>query len=74
MNKSDHNSKSTDAFATVDFAFYSEFFNAAMASSTPKTIPRKAANNTLNSSGNKKVIVCAGIQNSGMVLLNTKFH
>jgi len=40
----------------------------------PNVIPNKAANNTLNSAGSRKVIVCAGIQKKGIVFLKMKFH
>ena len=46
----------------------------AMLNINPKAIPNKAANKTWYSFGKMNVSVCAGIQNSGMVFLNTKFH
>ena len=39
---------------------------------TPKATPRKAANSTWSVGGSRKVRVCAGYQNKGMVLANTK--
>ncbi len=50
------------------------FFKLAIASITPKTIPSNAANNTRHSTGNKKVMVCAGIQKKGIVFFIIKFH
>jgi hypothetical protein len=53
---------------------YFLFIWLAMARITPRAIPSTAANNTLNSSGSKKVMVCAGIQKKGIVRLKTKLH
>ena len=50
------------------------FILAAIASSTPSTTPKIAANKTLTSPGNKKVMVWAGYQKKGIVFLKTKFH
>jgi len=41
--------------------YFAAFFNATTASNTPRTMLKKAANNTLNSSGSRKVMVWAGI-------------
>ena len=35
---------------------------------TPKATPRKAANSTWSVPGSRKVMVCIGYQNSGIVL------
>ena len=40
----------------------------------PNTTPKKAAKSTWKSAGNRKVMVCAGYQKSGMVFLKTKPH
>ena len=50
------------------------FFLAATANNTPSTMPNMAANSTLIFGGSRKVMVCAGYQNKGMVFLNTNPH
>lgn len=50
------------------------YFFVATANNTPKTIPKRAANNTRCSVGSKKVMVCAGYQKKGMVFLKTNPH
>ena len=47
---------------------------AAIESKTPRITPRSAANRTWKVGGNRNVIVCAGIQNRGIVFLKTKLH
>ena len=49
------------------------YFFFAIVRIKPSTIERDAAKRTLNWSGSKNVIVCAGIQNNGMVLPTTNF-
>ena len=50
------------------------YFFVSTANNTPKTMPKRAANNTRCSVGSKKVMVCAGYQKKGMVLRNTNPH
>ncbi len=45
-----------------------------MAKIRPRAMLKSAANNTRYSAGSIKVKVWAGIQKSGIVRLNTKFH
>lgn len=57
-----------------DFRLLFYFFLAATANNTPSTMPNMAANSTLIFGGSRKVMVCAGYQNKGMVFLNTNPH
>ena len=47
---------------------------AATANKTPRATPKRAANRTRASLGNRNVMVCAGTQKRGMVFWKTKCH